>query len=147
LIGAGVYIVSGTLLVCIWLRDSPLHLIQLWVHGAERFACLGYGPAAVLCELGISADAANRATESIVILLAMVTLARIHHLPLITLFGLAAGYGRLWTYHRAYDNFLLVILLVALADTYLRTKRGEVFGMLVAVGVTLWLPPKTTDLL
>jgi len=146
LVGAAGYIVGGTLFVCLWLRDSPFNMIQLWVHAAERFACLGYGPATLVCELGVPADIANRATEVMVVLVAAVTFAWLRRLPLITLFGLAAGFGRLWTYHRNYDNFLVVVLLVALADAYLRTNRWEVGTALAAVGITLWLPPKTTDL-
>jgi Glycosyltransferase family 87 len=145
LVGAALYIVGGTLLVCLWLRASPLHLIQLWVHGAERFACVGYGPATLMCELGVPVNIANRATEGVVVLVAATTFAWLRRLPLITLFGLAAGFGRLWAYHRIYDDFLVVILLVALADTYLRTNQWQVGTALVAVGITLWLPPKMTD--
>ena len=58
----------------------------------------------------------------------------------------AAGFGRLWTYHRVYDNFMLVILLVAIADAYLRTNQWQLGAATLAVGSTLRLPPKAADL-
>jgi hypothetical protein len=146
LVGVGAYIVGGTLLVCLWVHDSPLHLARLWIQSAESYACIGYSPATFLCKLGVSPKMAIRTCEMVVLLVAVITFSWLRGLPLVTLFGLAAGFGRLWTYHRVYDNFMLVILLVALADAYLRTERWELGVALLAVGSTLWLPPKVADI-
>jgi hypothetical protein len=146
LIAAGTYVVGGTAMVCIWLNASPVELIQQWIRGAEKFACTDYGPASLICHLGFPANMVNRVCEATVILGATAIFAWLRGLSLVTLFGLAAGFGRLWTYHRLYDNFVLVILLVALADAYLRTKQWQLGVAMLAVGSTLWLPPKVSDI-
>jgi hypothetical protein len=108
-------------------------------------ACVDYGPATFACRLGISAEIANRACEMIALLVAGITFALLRGLELTTLFGLAAGFGRLWTYHRVYDNFMLIILLVALADAYARTERQELGVAMIALGASLWLPSNVAD--
>src|SRR5262249_23764502 len=143
---AGTYIVGGTAVVCIWLNEPPLDLIQLWIQSAESLACAEYSPATFICRLGVPANTANRACEMVVMVAAVAGFAWLRGVSLVTLFGLAAGFGRLWTYHRVYDNFMLVILLVAIADAYLRTTQWQLGAAMLAVGSTLWLPPKVADL-
>ena len=146
LIAAATYVVGATAVLCIWLNASPVELTQQWIQRAEKFACFDYGPASLICHLGFPANTVNRVCEATVILAATVIFAWLRRLSLVTLFGLAAGFGRLWTYHRSYDNFVLVILLVALADGYLRTKQWQLGVAMLAVGSTLWLPLKTAEI-
>jgi hypothetical protein len=146
LIAAGMYVVGATAVVCIWLNASPVELIQQWIQRAEKFACVDYGPASLICHLGFPANTVNRICEATVIAGATAIFARLRGLSLVTLFGLAAGIGRLWTYHRLYDNFVLVILLVAIGDAYLRRKQWQLGVAMLAVGSTLWLPPKMAEI-
>jgi hypothetical protein len=147
LIAAGAYIVIGTAMVCVWLNESPQELVRLWIQATERVSCFEkYSLATFMCHLGLPAIAVSRAVEALVIVAAAAVFAWLRELPLVTLFGLAAGFGRLWTYHHVYDNFMLVILLVAIVDAYLRTEQWQLGAAMLAVGSTLWLPPKAADL-
>jgi uncharacterized membrane protein YczE len=51
----------------------------------------------------------------------------------------------LWAYHRVYDNYMLVFLLVALAALYLRTRQRLVGAMLLLVGFTLCFPIRSIE--
>jgi len=59
---------------------------------------------------------------------------------MLTLFAIAATIGRLWSYHRNYDDVMLIFLVVALGKTVLaRPSLWTVFAFIL-VGLTLWVP-------
>ena len=60
---------------------------------------------------------------------------------LLATFAIASVAGRLWTYHKNYDNVMLVFLLVALARTAWQRDRSTVARwMFWVVGISLWTP-------
>jgi hypothetical protein len=147
LIAAGAYMFIGTAMVCLWLSESPLDLMQHWIQATQRVTCFErYGLATFICRLNAPETAGIRAVEVVVIVGSAAVFLWLRELPLMTLFGLAAGFGRLWTYHHFYDNFMLAILLVAITHAYLLTKRWQLGAATLAFISTLWLPPKAADL-
>ena len=137
----------GTAMVCLWLTELPLDLVRHWIQATQRITCFErYSLATFICRLNAPTTAVSRAVEVVVIVGSAAVFFWLRELPLMTLFGLAAGFGRLWTYHHVYDNFMLVILLVALAHAYLLTKRWQLGAATLVLGSTLWLPPKAADL-
>jgi hypothetical protein len=120
-------------------------MMKLWVAAAQRNNGVAYGPASLLTYEGMPADMAARGCALVVLPVAAIVLAWGRKLPILTLFGLAAGFGRLWTYHRVYDNVMLVFLLVGLADLSLRSKLRSAGVAWVFVGLTLWIPIRSMD--
>jgi hypothetical protein len=145
LAAAGAYIIAATLALGGWCHSTPLETMRLWVAAAERYNGVAYGPASLLVDMGVSPDIAARGCAVGVLSLAVIAMAAWRRLPIFTSFGLAAGFGRLWSYHRVYDNFMLVFLLVALADVWIRTRNRSVWVMVLLVGFTLWFPIRSIE--
>ena len=61
-------------------------------------------------------------------------------------FAVAAVAGRLWTYHKNYDNVMLAFLLVPLAVFAIQRRAAlvAVAGFL-AMGLTLWIPARFAE--
>jgi hypothetical protein len=55
-------------------------------------------------------------------------------------FGWLAFVSRIWTYHRAYDDVMMVFLLLALFQRYLRRLSVHAGLLWLICGVSLWLP-------
>jgi hypothetical protein len=142
---AAAYMLGATLLVAFWVHSPPWTMMKLWTAAAQRNNGVAYGPASLLTCVGMSPDTAARGCAVVVLSVAVAVLAMLRKLPILTLFGLAAGFGRLWTYHRVYDNVMLAFLLVALADLHFRTKLRSVGLAWLLVGLTLWIPIRSMD--
>jgi len=142
---AAAYILGATLLIAFWVHSQPWELMKLWVAATQRDNGVPYGPASLLTCVGVPPGVATRGCALVVLAVAVPVMAMLRKLPMLTLFGLAAGFGRLWTYHRVYDNVMLAFLLVALADLFLRTKSCAAGVAWILVGWTLWYPIHTID--
>jgi hypothetical protein len=60
----------------------------------------------------------------------------------LTLFAIAATTGRLWGYHRPYDDVMLVFLLVPLGKLALTDRSISTVLAFCLVGLSLWMPNK-----
>jgi hypothetical protein len=144
-VAAVAYMVTAGSLVALWVHAPPLEIMRLWVAAAQRNNGLPYGPASLLTAAGMSAGTASRLTALVFMGAAVVVLGYFRNVQMLTLFGLAAGFGRLWTYHRVYDNVMLIFLLVALGELASRSRRGLAFLAWLLVGLTLWIPIRPMD--
>jgi len=139
------FMLASTLAVALWVSSSPLEMIHLWIHRAEQHLGQGYDFSSLLICAGANFQIATRVAEALVLSAALTVFVFARNLPLLTLFGLAAGFGRLWTYHRLYDNFLLAILLIALAEVAFQTRRVSTFLTLAMFGLSLWVFTRSMD--
>ena len=125
---------------------SPIVMLQQMSAAAARYVADGtYGVMDVLAALGVTPSAQVFLTPVIVTLpgIAAMLLMR-GSLPYA--FAVAAVWGRLWTYHKTYDDVMLAFLLVTLgAVAFTRQSRvGLVtFG---AVSLLLWLPGRVVSI-
>jgi hypothetical protein len=58
----------------------------------------------------------------------------------LTLFAIAATVGRLWSYHLAYDDVMLVFLIVALGKLVITHRAAGPIVAFCVVGLSLWAP-------
>jgi hypothetical protein len=65
--------------------------------------------------------------------------------PPLAIFAAASVLGRLFLYHRQYDNVMLLFLLVALGLVALRNGRLSTWIVFLVVGLSLWLPLRRMD--
>ena len=65
---------------------------------------------------------------------------------MLTLFVIAGVAGRLWTYHRNYDNAIMTFLLLSLALIALREQSKYLLACFIVIGIILWLPPRMGDI-
>jgi Glycosyltransferase family 87 len=138
---AGTYVLVGGLLVC-WMTRTPLATFMSQAQtGAVRYALdlPGLLKALVLAHVPL-----NVALPGLALIFLIATWSwviymgdRASMLDRLAIAGLAA---RLFTYHRPYDDLLLVFLLVALTVRCMKRPTQSLAVATVAVGLSLWLP-------
>jgi hypothetical protein len=60
----------------------------------------------------------------------------------LTLTLICCTIARLWSYHRFYDNLMLMFLVLGLAVRARETRSALLWGCFFLTGLTLWPPPR-----
>ncbi len=137
----GVLLVSSVIVWALTGTD-PLTMSRQMVAASSRWgAHEGNDMVAQLVKMGVEPKAALRALAVVVTLSALVLSMIWRDSSTVLLFAIAAVAARLWTYHRMYDNLILAFLLVPLGVAALR-QRPALSLVALAVGASLWLPPR-----
>lgn len=126
---------------------SPLGMLQQMATASAAYIGDGtLGLPDVMAALGATSPAAVSLMPLLVAVpgVALMTLTR-HSLPLA--FAIAAVWGRLWTYHKSYDDVMLAFLLVPLGVLALREPRSRsALAAFAVMGVLAWLPGRALAL-
>ena len=119
---------------------DPLRMLRQMAQAAALYAGDGtIGLNNVLLALGVSA--AGVALMPLVVALPAMAVIALSRSSLPLAFAIAAVWGRLWTYHKSYDDVMLVFLLVPLgvfAFTGARSRAAAV--AFFAIGILAWIP-------
>jgi hypothetical protein len=108
------YCLIGSLIAWAVVSTNPLEmLMQLKAMGAYLAEGGTLGIAHGLASLGLSPDRINLISAAIVMIPAVAIMWMLRDRPLLELFAIAAVAGRLWTYHRSYDDVMLIFLILA----------------------------------
>jgi hypothetical protein len=129
-------------------RTSPAEMLgQLLAVGAVIGQDGTVGLTDLLLRIGLDPRLATLGGMVVVLLPAAVAMYRAPGRSLPLAFAIAAVASRLWTYHRSYDNVMLVLLLVPLGRVALgRPESRLVWLAFLATGLTLWIPARVSDL-
>jgi hypothetical protein len=125
---------------------SPIHMLQQMAAGATTFINDGtLGLVDVASLLGAS-PAAIVVLPLLVAVPGLVLMAVVRpSLPLA--FAVASVWGRLWTYHKSYDDLMLVFVLVPLGACALtRLPSRPALATFFAMGVLAWIPGRVLAL-
>jgi hypothetical protein len=141
------YLSIASLWIWMAISTNPLETLGQMTRGGERFAQNGYGPITVAIALGMKPQLATPLIALTGAALTGAICAKYRRRPTLDLFAVAGVAARLWTYHQTYDNLSVIFLLVALSRLAWAKKTRSGALALGAVGVSLWLPAKLTDLL
>jgi hypothetical protein len=141
------FIYLGFSSLAIWgiTKLSPIYMIERIFFQSKYFAAKGNSGVNFVLKLGIEPS------QAILLfgLLGMVGVGIIFYFcrsySLLTLFAIASLIGRVSTYHRTYDNVMLVFLLLALMKLMFSNPQRWNILMFSLVGVSLWLPPSIID--
>jgi hypothetical protein len=100
----------------------------------------------LLINAGVSPKFATLAGMLIFGGLGACALAALRTHDLLYSFAIAGVLARVWTYHKSYDNVLLIFLFIALAELAIRPNRYRLLHWAVAglVGLTLWIPSRVS---
>jgi len=135
-------------LVTWWLTGTdPLTMLnQMQAFSLQQWDFVGSQDLfTVLSPLGIDRGILMKTIAVGILIPACVLMFLWRRSSMLNQFMLAALAGRLFTYHRNYDNVILAFLLLSLAIVVFQRWDKHAFAWLVAVGVTLWLPPRFID--
>lgn len=146
LAAAMAYLSVASLWIWIAIHTNPLETLQQMMHGSESFVQTGYGPVAAALALGMKAQFATPLIAVFVVAISLPIIMQYRRRPALQLFAVVGVVARFWSYHKAYDNLSIVFLLVALSKLGWERPTRVTVVSLAAVGASLWLPARVTDL-
>ncbi len=119
---------------------SPLHMLQQMAAAAANYVGAGtVGVMDMLAAFGIVSSAQVALTPVIVGIPAAALMVTSRH-SLTLAFAVAAVWGRLWTYHKSYDDVMLVLLLLPLGVVAFSTRSRVALVSFAAIGALAWIP-------
>jgi hypothetical protein len=123
-------------------RTSPLHMLQQMAHDAADYINAGtLGLMDVAAMLGASPDAAVW-LPLLVAVPALLLMWRARA-SLVLCFAVATVWARLWTYHKSYDDVMLVFVLIPLGALALGGLRSRAAAVaFFTMGVLAWIPAR-----
>ncbi len=140
------YIFIASSIIGMITQVSPIYMIEKMITVSKYYVNTGYSGINVITNFGINPLVAT----IFLAVLATAVIIRIFYLfkdnSLLFFFALAAVIGRLCTYHLAYDNVMLVFLLLAVINLTLNKPNKPNILILTLVLLSLSLPIRATDL-
>jgi hypothetical protein len=140
-----VYVVMASLVVGYLVRTSPIEMILQMFVQSSLIPIGGVGPLNVLLEHGALAGPTNAAAGAAGLVAVVLLMIRFRDTSTLTLFSIAAVIGRLFFYHRQYDNVMLVFPLVALGLGMFEKPSALRIGIFLIFGCSLWFPLRYSD--
>jgi hypothetical protein len=140
-LAAAAYGAAASLVTWAVTDTAPWHMLGQLARAAGTYSDDGtLGLVEVLAPLDVPAALRNPIAALLVTVPGVLLMFLVRgSLPLA--FAVAAVWGRLWTYHKSYDDVMLVFLLVPLAAAALRRPALSlplvIFGLM---GVLAWVP-------
>jgi hypothetical protein len=146
LITAAVYLGLASCLTW-WLTDTDPITMLKQMHAASMRWGIQYGadPIAFLCRAGIGTATAGNAVAAVVVAVSFALTYLYRRASMLTLFGIAGLAARLWTYHRPYDDLILVFLMLALGSMSIERKSRSAMAACIGMGITLWFPARAIE--
>jgi hypothetical protein len=119
---------------------SPFYMLQQMAASAAKYVGDGtLGVMDMLAAFGIVSAAQVALTPVIIAIPAMLLMAMGRH-SLTLAFAVAAVWGRLWTYHKSYDDVMLAFLLIPLGVLAFRERSRTALAAFALVGLLAWIP-------
>lgn len=149
--GAGALVVAAavcgaaTAAASWWLSASPVRLVSQVFGQAANWDGGDAGPLRLLLTAGVPREVAIPLLAIVFVSASLVLLYRFRHSTPAIHAAIVCVAGRLWTYHRRYDDVMLVFLLLPLCARALASRRALDWLPYLSVGLTLWLPLREAD--
>jgi hypothetical protein len=139
---AAIVLVAASLITWVRVGVDPLTLTLQMFAAFKSWDSLGAD--AGLANLLIAGGVDRSVAAKVGVLLAFagtgILVHRWRHLPLLHLSAISMVLARTLTYHRRYDDLMLVFLLLALLEVAFRTRRRLVIVAFVLTAVSVWMP-------
>ena len=136
------YLVLASTVVWYYSATDPVEMSLQMVRSAQTWAGKGSGPINLLFDAGFDPRKTMLGVAAGSVILATPLMWVLRRAPLLTLFAVAAVCSRVWTYHRAYDDAIMVFVLIAIGIQAHRTNSSFDWALFFLTSLTLWLPPR-----
>ncbi|GFE71023.1 glycosyltransferase family 87 protein [Chroococcus sp. FPU101] len=146
LISFSIYLTFATLVICYLTKLSPFYLMEGMFRYSSYFAKQGYSLINVLMNFGLDSEVATFVAPLLGLIVITIISYLCRNYSLLTLFAIASFVGRVWTYHRVYDNVMLIFLVFALLNLTFQNPKKLNIIVLSLLLITLWLPARITTL-
>jgi len=136
------YMLTASLVVWWASHVDPISMLGKVNNALNYSAAAGRDPVAMAINSGIDPVWALRTIAIAVVGVYCWIVLRSPKRTWLELFAGASVASRLWTYHRHYDNVILVFLLTALVIKAIRSPDSITVGCFLIVGLSLWVPAR-----
>ncbi len=134
------YVGAASLLVWGATRTDPVEmLLQMLAAGAD-FVDDSQGLIGLLRRAGLTPKQVTPVLALAVLVPGAILLLACRRRPLVVQFAAAAVVGRLWAYHKFYDNMMMCFLLVALARAACSRWSALAWAGFLVAGTVTWSP-------
>jgi hypothetical protein len=134
------YVVVASLTTWAMIQTDPLEMTRQMLAAGSALTSQGHGVFNWIALTGIGGNSAMFITAGVTAAITFLLLASWRKASWLTLFAIAGVGSRLWTYHRDYDDLVLMFLMLALGLSALaRHGVPAVIGFLL-MGFSLWPP-------
>lgn len=137
-----VYVGIATMDVLIRTQTGLLEWMSLILQSGDKISSQGNSLLSLMLPifkwLGLSKQESLLLVLAIVSCITLVLMIIYRKAPLTTLFAIAAVGGRFATYHRAYDNFMMIFLLVPLGYLAFKYSTKLLWFGFILVALSLW---------
>jgi hypothetical protein len=134
------YILFATFYIAWLTKLDLLDIISRFIKQIKYVADDGFSGINILIDLGLNIELTIFLLTAISIGLVVLAFNWLRGFSLLTLFAIASAIGRIFTYHRVYDDVMLVFLLLALLQLAFSQPHWLNIALTIVVGLTLWLP-------
>ncbi len=139
------YVAAAAGLIWAWTATNPVEMCLQMTASAADYVADSQGLVGPLLSLGLSPKVVTPVLAAGVLLPAVIMLWAFRRRNLPILFAVAAVAARFWSYHKGYDNGMMVFLLAPLLAAWLSAPRSALVGAgALLVGASLWLPAGLT---
>jgi hypothetical protein len=149
---ATAYVALASIVTWVLTKTNPVEMLeqmyalgQSWVdhpnpsvHQQIPLGCCSFS--SVLLDLHLDRKIATPVSAISGLVMAGALMSFWRNSSTLTLFAIAATMGRLWSYHRPYDDVMLIFLLVALGKLALTHRSLGTVVAFCLVGLSLWAP-------
>ncbi|WP_406700198.1 glycosyltransferase 87 family protein [Singulisphaera sp. Ch08] len=146
---AGLYVLIASGVIWWMTGSDPFTMLLQMLDSARAGGGTGgstaYGPVniALLCEIPESVAMVGTAVTGLGFCFVLTWIFRDSQ-AFIQL-AIASTMGYFWTVHRAYDDVMLVFLLIALGELALRDRRSGSSAMFLLAAILFWAPPSVSE--
>lgn len=138
------YVGLGTLIIWRVTATNPVEMVMTVFRQSKSFADQGSSSVNFLVALGLNPDQAVLLLAPVAMAIVLLLFYQFRFSPLLTQFAIATVIGRVSTYHRNYDDLMVVFLLLALIDLGFRSPKLIHSLALALVAISLYLPARFT---
>jgi hypothetical protein len=129
-----VYALVATAAFSLWLAKTPARLFGQAFGQAAEWDGGDAGVLRILLEAGMPRSGAVLGLMLVTVPLGAWLAFRYRNHSVLVRAALLSVVGRLWTYHRRYDDVMLTFLLLALGESALRRRNARSWAAFFAVG-------------
>ena len=141
LVAAAGYVTAASVITWIVTKTNPVELLIQMQRTADTFILDMPNVIKALTAFHVSIHSAVQLSAAGGLVLELVLLIPIRKANMLWQYAIACVVARAWSYHRPYDDLMIVPLLIALGVLAARIPiRSIRVALFIAVGLTVWLP-------
>ncbi len=141
------YIILGSINIWIITKLSPIYMLNKVFGQSKYFADKGYSAIGFVTALGLDPKQATLLLGIIGLFAVGVIIYLCRHYSLLNLFAICSVIGRIFVYHRHYDNLMLIFLFLAIIRLFFENPNKLNIFFVSLIGISLWIPARIIDYL